>query len=138
MKDSGLAGEIRELCPNELDAGPGVICKRFQTFWENSPSGMAMIDKDGKFLYINPKFKEMFGYDLNDIPYGRDWFRLAYPDPAYRHEAISTWVNDLEASRPGEMRPRTFEVNCKDKTRKFIKFVAAQLVDGKTRSFVRM
>jgi len=131
MKDSGLAGEIRELCPNELDAGPGVICKRFQTYWENAPSGMAMIDKDGKFLYINPKFKEMFGYDLNDIPCGREWFRLAYPDPAYRHEAISTWVNDLKASRPGEMRPRTFAVNCKDGTRKFIKFVAAQLVDGK-------
>lgn len=131
MMDRGLAGEIRGLCPNEIDAGPGVICKRFQTFWENAPSGMAMIDKDGKFLYINPKFKEMFGYDLVDVPCGREWFRKAYPDPAYRHEAISVWVNDLEASRPGEMRPRTFAVTCKDGSRKFIKFVAAQHVDGK-------
>ncbi len=131
MKDSGLAGEVREICPNELDAGPEVICKRFQTFWENASTGMALIDKDGKFLYINPKFKEMFGYDLKDVPCGRVWFRLAFPDPAYRHEAISSWVNDLKGSCPGEMRPRTFAVACKDGTRKIIKFVAAQQMDGK-------
>ena len=59
----------------ELDAALGIKCKRFQNLVENAPSGMAMIGEDGKFLYINPKFKEMFGYDLKDIPCGRAWFQ---------------------------------------------------------------
>ena len=74
---------------NELGATLETERSQFQILVENAPSGMAMIDRDGKFLYINPKFKEMFGYDLKDIPRGREWFRKAYPDPAYRHEVKS-------------------------------------------------
>jgi len=97
---------------------------------ENVPFGLALIDKDGLFRYINPKFKEMFGYDLEDIPCGREWFRRAYPDPAYRQEAISAWIKDLEGSRLGEKRPRIFTVTCKDETRKIIRFMAVQQEDG--------
>ena len=100
------------------------------TFAENAPFGIALIDKDGTFWYINPKFKDIFGYDLLDIPCGRDWFRKAYPDPVYRHETISAWINDLKGSKPGEKRPRTFTVTCKDDTKKTIKFVAVQQQDG--------
>lgn len=114
----------------DLEALQGPECKRFQILVENAPSGLAMIDKDGKFLYINPKFEEMFGYDLLDIPYGRDWFRRAYPDPTYRREVVSTWVEDLNVSRPGECRPRVFTVTCKDGSKKIIKFVAVQQEDG--------
>ena len=35
--------------------------QRFQTLSENAPFGMVMIDKDGAFRYINPKFRELFG-----------------------------------------------------------------------------
>ncbi|MCX5863090.1 MAG: PAS domain S-box protein, partial [Deltaproteobacteria bacterium] len=38
--------------------------QRFQSLGENSPFGMVMIQPDGTFSYANPKFKEMFGYDL--------------------------------------------------------------------------
>jgi len=34
---------------------------------------MVMIDQDGTFRYINPKFRELFGYDLADIPNGKTW-----------------------------------------------------------------
>jgi PAS domain S-box-containing protein len=101
--------------------------RRFQTLSENAPFGMVMIDKDGAFRYINPKFRELFGYDLNDVPNGKAWFRKAYPDTSYRHNVISTWVNDLESSNPGEKRPRTFTVTCKDGTEKIINFIPVQL-----------
>jgi PAS domain S-box-containing protein len=91
---------------------------------------MVMIDKDGAFRYINPKFRELFGYDLNDVPNGKTWFRKAYPDPAYRHHVISTWINDLEGSRSGEKRPRTFTVTCKGGTEKIINFIPVQLGTG--------
>lgn len=97
---------------------------------ESAPFGIALIDKDGTFSYINPKFKEMFGYDLSDVPCGREWFRKAYPNPSYRHEAISAWIKDLQASKPGEKRPRVFAVTCKDGTKKIIRFVPVQQEDG--------
>jgi PAS domain S-box-containing protein len=104
--------------------------KTEQLIAENSPFGIALIDKDGRFLYINPKFKELFGYDLSDIPRGCEWFRRAYPDPAYRHEVISTWIDDLESSGPGVKRPRTFTVTCKDGTTKITRFVGVEQDDG--------
>lgn len=97
---------------------------------ENSPFGMALIDKDGRFLYINPKFRELFGYDLSYIPTGREWFRKAYPDPAYRHEVISTWIDDLKSCGPGVKRPRTFTVTCKDGSRRITRFVGVEQDDG--------
>ncbi len=91
---------------------------------------MVMIDKDGMFRYINPKFRELFGYDLSDVPNGKTWFRKAYPDPTYRHDVMSTWVHDLKSSSPGEKRPRIFTVTCKDGTEKIINFIPVQLETG--------
>jgi PAS domain S-box-containing protein len=91
---------------------------------------LALIDKAGNFCYINPKFKELFGYNLKEIPRGKEWFRRAYPDSAYRHEVISAWINDSKDLGPGEKRPRIFTVTCKDGTEKIIKFAAVKLEDG--------
>jgi len=104
--------------------------RQLQTLSENAPFGMVMIGKDGVFKYINPKFRELFGYDLSDVPNGKTWFRKAYPDPAYRHHVISTWVDDLESFSSGEKRPRTFTVTCNGGTEKIINFIAVQLEAG--------
>ena len=47
------------------------------------------------FEYLNPKFKEIVGYDLSDVPDGREWIRKAYPDTAYRHEVVSVLERGL-------------------------------------------
>jgi len=73
--------------------------QRFQTLLENAPFGMIVVGQGGNFKYINSKFIELFGYELNEIPSGREWFRKAYPDPVYRHHVIETWVNDSNISR---------------------------------------
>jgi two-component system cell cycle sensor histidine kinase/response regulator CckA len=106
--------------------------QRFQTVSENAPFGIALIDKAGIYKYINPKFRELFGYDLNDIPDGKAWFRKAYPDPTYRHHAISTWItdNNLGSSKPGEKISRTFTVTCKDGTEKIINIFPVKLETG--------
>lgn len=94
---------------------------------EHIPIGIALIDRDGTFLYINNKFKVLFGYDLNDIPDGKTWFRKAYPDPNYRHEVISAWINDIKDRIPGERVPRTFTVTCKDGTKKIVNLIIVVL-----------
>jgi PAS domain S-box-containing protein len=116
-------------CKKADDQSHGEL-QKFQSIAKYSPIAMALIDKDGHFYYINSKFNELFGYDLKEISNGRDWFRLVYPDQAYRHEAISAWIGDSRDAKPGERRPRTFSVTCKNKPKKMIKFVAAKLEDG--------
>ena len=104
--------------------------QRFQILSEYAPFGMVMIDKDGTFSYINPKFGELFGYDLKDIPNGKTWFRKAYPDPTYRHNVISAWIKDLKIFAPGEKRPRVFTATCKDGTEKIVNLISIQLETG--------
>ncbi len=101
---------------------------KFQVLAENFPLGVVMIAEDGTYEYINPKFTRMFGYDLNDVANGREWFRKAFPDPRYREEAMTAWI---EGQRPGEQRPKTFTVTCKDGQRKTVHFRPVQLESGR-------
>jgi len=103
---------------------------RFRTLSENAPFGIIMIDKEGGFEYINPKFKELFGYSLDDVPNSFEWFRKAFPDPTSRKEVISTWIDYLTSTKPGEKVPRTLPVTCKDGTQKVIHFIPVRLTTG--------
>ncbi|RLF92996.1 hypothetical protein DRN45_06295, partial [Thermococci archaeon] len=102
----------------------------FQSLIERSPLGVSIIDKNNCYKYINPKFIEMFGYTLKDIPTGKEWFKKAYPDSEYRKEVISTWINDLKNAKHGEARPRTFTVKCKDGSKKVIYFRPVTIGEG--------
>ncbi len=105
--------------------------ERFRSLSENAPFGMVMIARDGTFTYLNPKFQKLFGYDLNDIPDGRAWFRKAYPDKEYRHGVVSVWTSQtLKQSQPGEKDSYTFTVTCKDGTEKIINFLPVLLGTG--------
>ncbi|MEJ2025324.1 MAG: PAS domain S-box protein, partial [Deltaproteobacteria bacterium] len=104
--------------------------ERFRSLSENAPFGMMMISKDGTFRHVNPKFHEIFGYDLSDIPNGKTWFRKAFPDGAYRHQVIASWIEDLASSEVGENRPRVFSVTCKDGSRKIANFISVQMETG--------
>ncbi len=89
-----------------------------------------MIHEDGTFHYVNPKFREMFGYELKDVPNGKEWLHKAYPDPDYRRQVISAWLEDLSNSSIGEHRPRVFTVACKDGRKKIVHFRPVQLQTG--------
>ncbi|OQX65553.1 MAG: hypothetical protein B5M55_03665 [Desulfococcus sp. 4484_242] len=104
--------------------------EKFRVLAKNAPFGMALIDRDGMFKYINPKFKEIFGYELSEIPSGRIWFDKAYPDPDYRRKVIAAWLEDLSCFQVGQKRPRVFEVVCRDGSKKIINFITVQLETG--------
>jgi len=96
--------------------------ERFRTLVEQSPLGIAIISSSGRYQYVNSRFQEMFGYSLEDIPTGADWFQKAFPDPAYRQKVIRRWNDDLMKTGIGRSRPRIFQVTCGDGTRKEIHF----------------
>ncbi len=103
---------------------------RFRTLAESAPFGIILINREGKFEYINPKFKELFGYDLQEVPTNREWFRKAFPDPKVRREVISAWVSYLESTKPGEKVPKTLSTTCKDGSEKMVHFIPVRLATG--------
>ncbi len=104
--------------------------EKFQMLSDSAPFGMLVIGKDGTFEYLNPKFKEIVGYDLRDVPDGREWIRKAYPDAAYRHEVVSSWKEVFETLPAGEAISRVFTVRCKDGSHKIISFRPVKLGTG--------
>ncbi len=103
--------------------------QRFRALAEGAAFGMILV-KEGVFQYINPKFKELFGYTLEDVPTGREWFRKAYPDSKYRHNVISTWIADSSIAKNGQVQPRIFTVCCKDGTQKIVSFIPLSLLSS--------
>ncbi len=104
--------------------------EKFRILVEEFPFGVALIGKDAEYKYVNSKFTEIFGYTLDDIRTGRDWWEKAYPDEDKRKLAISMWKEDLKRFGPGEIRPRTTTVVCKNGTRKIINFRSVTLSSG--------
>jgi putative nucleotidyltransferase with HDIG domain len=67
---------------------------------------------------------------LNDTPNVKTWFQKTCPDPAYRHSVISAWKTGMERLKAGEQTSETFEVTCKDGSRKVVKFRPVQMEAG--------
>lgn len=120
----GYMGFDRDITERKLaDHALKIEREKFQRLSDSAPWAIVMIDKNGSFIYINPKFKELFGYDPAEIPDGRTWFRKAYPDPEYRHRVISLWFEDIKMAREkNQLKPKTYVVTCKDGSDKIIKF----------------
>ena len=104
--------------------------EKLLTIFENAPFSMVLIDKEGRFVYINPMHINMFGYTSSEIPDGRTWFKKAFPDEAYRKEAISAWINDIKTHAVGEGRRRIFNVTCRDGSLKLVNFIPVMLSNG--------
>lgn len=104
--------------------------ERFQVLIQQSPFGMLLIEKSGRFMYANPMFTEILGYTLEDVPDGRTWFKLAFPDPTYRKQVISFWMKDIKTTIPGQNPPRVFDVICKNEGKKIIRFIGVMLETG--------
>jgi len=105
--------------------------ERFRLLIGRTPLGMALISPEGRYLYLNPAFAEIFGYTLEDIPTGRAWFDKAYPDPEFRKEVISSWIDATKARGVGEMGPWVFPVTCRDGSVKTVDFRVVTMEDGR-------
>jgi diguanylate cyclase (GGDEF)-like protein/PAS domain S-box-containing protein len=107
-----------------------LLKKERETFYstlQEAPNGVVLIDKDGRYLYINSAFTAITGYTLKDIPTGQDWFLKAFPDPNYREQVIKAWKKDLTR----RALDRVFSVVCKDAAVKEIEFRGTVLKDDR-------
>jgi PAS domain S-box-containing protein len=108
-----------------------LVEERLRTLADQAPFGLSLLRPDQAVAYLNPRFTEVFGYTIEDIPDKPTWFLKAYPDEKYRKEVVETWNKDSSrVAAPGETVSRTFKVRCKDGGDKTILFRNVSLKDG--------
>ena len=95
---------------------------KFRILTELSPLGVSFIGGDGSFRYVNPRFIDLFGYALEEIPSCRDWLRKIFPQSSYRRQIMSAWIRDLKGAPVGEGRSYTYRVTCRDGSEKTVHF----------------
>ena len=128
---TGFRGFIRDITEKrEAEVALKDEQERFRMLVEKSPFGIALIGYDGTYKYINPRFKEIFGYTLEDVPTGKEWFKRAFPDDNYREKAIKQWIFDLKGLKIGEIRSAQFEIRCKDGSIKMVDIRTLTLEGG--------
>lgn len=103
--------------------------EKYTNLFIHAPIGLSTINKGGKYEYVNPKFTEIFGYTLEDIPKHEHWLEKAYPDPESRQKFLDCWKEDSGAAKEGKAPPRVFTVTCKDGSTKEILFKRVTLTD---------
>jgi PAS domain S-box-containing protein len=119
----GVRGSARDI--TERKRGEAALYRekeKFRILAKTSTFGVSLMDKDHHYKYLNPKFVEIFGYTIEDIPTDREWFAKAIPDVKYRKQIIPTWINDKKESEFEQVRARTIRVTCKDGSEKMIDF----------------
>lgn len=82
----------------ELKQVKELLRKERETFFpilHNAPYGIALIDNNGKFIYINPAFTNITGYTLEDISFGKDWVHAASPFLEFRQEITNSWNRNV-------------------------------------------
>jgi len=89
---------------------------RFRKLVKEMPLSIVYVLESGIIEDINDRFKQTFGYTLEDIPTADSWFQLAYPDDEYRQQVISTWNSDVQTSIElgQDIEPKEYNVRCKN------------------------
>lgn len=101
--------------------------ERFRVLADQSLFGLTTVDQEGTILYANPKFSEILGYTIADLPDEDRLFRALFPLPATRQGALEAWSSDKASLATGEKVNRIFDVVAKDGTGKRISFTLARL-----------
>lgn len=80
-----------------------------------APISMSIVNMDGTIEYINHKAEETFGYPNSEIPTMDAWWKLAYPDEAYRREVTERWMGRVYKAfeQKTEIDGGEYEVTCK-------------------------
>ena len=90
--------------------------ERYRLLIQSLPVPLGVVSRNGKSLFYNDRFTQVFGYSLADLPTLEAWWLRAYPDPAYRRQVMENWQAKMQ--RSGQSRngtePEELNVTCKD------------------------
>jgi len=87
--------------------------ERFRALAENSAFGLALVDEDGRWVYVNPRFTAITGYGPEAVPDNAAWLALAFPGRHHNRQS-ALWRRDLLEVAAGARGQREVEARCGD------------------------
>jgi len=101
--------------------------ERFRQVVEAAPLPIGIAHAAGPIEYLNPRFRQTFGYSLEEVPDLERWFAAAYPDPDYRAAIRASWGQAMEeATRVGgASQALDTRVVCRDGTVRIMQVLGA-------------
>ncbi|MBI5571405.1 MAG: PAS domain S-box protein [Desulfomonile tiedjei] len=104
--------------------------RKFDALTEQIPFGVAVIDTEGGFRYLNGKFKELFGWHSESLPHGTEWFTRILPETDRTYGTVLEWLEAISVNDGRERELRTFEVVLREGDRITVAFRSVKLPDG--------
>jgi len=99
---------------NIIGTNTETIHRNIKIFFDNFPFGVAVVDENDSYLYINPKFIEMFGYTLKNFKTRKEWFDLAYPTEKEKRKVLKFWNYIILNPEHHRINKSNFQIRCKD------------------------
>jgi two-component system, cell cycle sensor histidine kinase and response regulator CckA len=105
--------------------------EQLQALTDHSSIAISWANMQGDILYSNKKFRDTYGYTLEDMPTVAHWLELAYPDPEYREILVGKWNLAIAraAKDNGEIKPIEANIVCKDGSIRYVEVSGAILPD---------
>lgn len=99
--------------------------RRFRALIENSSDGIAMLSKDGSFIFLSPSTERILGYSSREL-LGKNPLSFVHNDDRVRaHESLQ----QLPSNSRGMNLRDTFRVRHKDSTWRWLEIIGSNLVD---------
>lgn len=102
----------------------------FQSFVKDSSYGFGLVDRDGKILYINQKFKELMYGDLEKVQNLKDLFTLIRTEFINKNQIFMNWLASLENQKISEPRFEDFIIEHEKGIKKYLSFIIIPLEDN--------
>lgn len=111
---------------------------KFRSLIQSTPLPLCLVDNAGSITFINDRFKKIFGYTLDDIPTLDEWWKKAYPDPAYRTWVLTTWNAAIETAREknADIESVEYTVTGKNGNERIIVIAGITLREGFLATFI--
>jgi diguanylate cyclase (GGDEF)-like protein/PAS domain S-box-containing protein len=103
---------------------------RFQILSDNAPLGMLLLDGNGSVKYANTRFRDLFGYDPEDIPDGSTWFRRVFPGREFENDLAAILTRADEVKGWSGKERQTLTATRRDGTQEMVSLEAVRLTSG--------
>jgi PAS domain S-box-containing protein len=111
--------------------------EHFRCLFYDAPVPLSLANGGGQILAVNARFERVLGYSRADVPSLAVWWTLAYPDPAYRAQAMAHWDEAVARAHQddGDIEGGEYRVTCKDGTERIMVISAIPFEDGMFAAF---
>ncbi|RCK78424.1 MAG: multi-sensor hybrid histidine kinase [Candidatus Ozemobacter sibiricus] len=104
---------------------------KFQGLIEELPLGIALLDAQDGIRYLNPRFTDLFGYTLADLPSFDTLLHRSFPDLRAREDARAWWATARRDLAPSQgIGTTTFEIVDRSGHTKQVRIKPARLGTG--------